>query len=258
MRVPALAALVILGLAGLGCSSSQPSQPTAAPPCDCGAGAAESPAEAPVRAEATAADDAPLAISPGGTTPLPRPRLESGRPLMEALRDRRSTRSFADKALPAQILSDLLWAAAGVNRPESGKRTAPSAHDRQEIDLYVATAEGLFLYEPGAHALKTLSTSDLRALTGTQAWVAGAAVNLVYVADRARMHAGADEADVLRTTGADAAFMAQNVYLFCASEGLATVVRGSIDRAALGAAMHLRDDQSIVLAQTVGYEAAEP
>ncbi len=184
---------------------------------------------------------------------LPSPQTQTGRPLMQALKERRSTRSFKAEKLPAQVLSNLLWAAFGVNRPESGKRTAPSAMDWQEIDVYVATADGLYLYDAKANRLLPIVGDDLRARTGTQSFVKDAPVNLVYVADLSRTRSSSRDREMY--VAADAGFIAQNVYLFCASEGLGTVVRGSIDREGLGKAMHLRPDQRILLAQTVGYPA---
>lgn len=182
---------------------------------------------------------------------LPKPRMEGGKPLMQALKERKSSRAFSAEKIPVQVLSDLLWAAFGVNRPD-GHRTAPSASNMQEIDIYVALPEGLYLYDAKAHRLEPVIGEDLRAATGTQPFVGQAALNLVYVADYARMGKRSDEAKVFYSA-ADTGFIAQNVYLFCASEGLATVVRASIDREKLAARMKLRPDQRIVLAQSVGY-----
>jgi len=182
---------------------------------------------------------------------LPRPQTDIGRPLMQVLNDRSSTRTFSPEKLPAQVVSNLLWAAFGVNRPDSGKRTAPSARNWQEIDIYVATADGLYVYDAKAHQLNPVLRDDVRAQTGTQSYVKDAPLNLVYVADLAKTGSGSAERDMY--VAADAGFIAQNVYLFCASEGLATVVRGSIDRIALSKVMRLRPDQRIILAQTVGY-----
>lgn len=185
---------------------------------------------------------------------LPKPNMQGGVPLMQALRARQSSRAFSPRALPRQVLADLLWAAYGVNRPGSGMRTAPSAHNRQEIDVYVALADGLYRYDAAADALTPIVAHDLRALTGKQKFPALAPVNLVYVADLRRVP------DVPRAAAIEAAAVAtgaivQNVYLYCASTRLATVVRGWIDKPALAKAMGLRDDQYIVVAQTVGYPA---
>ena len=169
---------------------------------------------------------------------------------MQVLRDRSSTREFSPQKLPAQVLSNLLWAAFGVNRPD-GKRTAPSAMNWEETDIYVVTAEGLYVYDAKEHQLNPVLRDDVRALTGTQSFVKEAPLNLVYVADLSRT--GRNSADRDLFVAADTGFIAQNVYLFCASEGLVTVVRGSIDRPILSKAMRLRADQRIILAQSVGY-----
>ena len=185
---------------------------------------------------------------------LPAPDMTGGKPLMQALKNRQTTRQFASDKLPIATLSNLLWAAWGINRPDSGKRTAPSASNREEIDIYVTTADGLYVYEAKDHRLQPVLSADLRAQTGTQDFVGTAPLNLVYVADFAKMGSDSTE-DKVFYSACDTGFIAQNVYLFAASEGLATVVRGGIDRAALGKAMHLRPDQHITLAQTVGYSA---
>ena len=183
---------------------------------------------------------------------LPKPQMDGGRPLMQVLRNRSSSREFSPQKLPLQVLSNLLWAASGVNRPESGKRTAPTAANWQEIDIYVATANGLYLYDAKSHLLKPILAEDIRALTGRQPFVKEAALNLIYVADFSRIGRGTNEEKDF-FSAADTGFIAQNVYLFCASEGLATVVRANIDRPTLGKTMKLGPDQRITLSQTVGY-----
>jgi SagB-type dehydrogenase family enzyme len=183
---------------------------------------------------------------------LPKPQTDGGKPLMQALKNRRTSREFSPRALPDQILSNLLWAAAGINRPGSGKRTAPSAMNWQEVDVYVFKADGVYRYDGKAHALQPVLAKDLRALTGKQAFVKDAPVNLVYVADYSKM-GRASRADKKMYSAADTGFISQNVYLFCASEGLATVVRGWVDRPALAKAMKLRPEQKVILAQTVGW-----
>ncbi|WP_028006957.1 SagB/ThcOx family dehydrogenase [Solimonas flava] len=184
-------------------------------------------------------------------TPLPPPRLNDCT-LRDALRLRRSTRSFGPQPLSDQELSDLLWAASGINRADAAGRTAPSARHWQEIDVYAALRGGLYRYEPATHALRRLIEADLRALTGEQDFVGRAPLNLVYVADLSRVDAG-DEQERRFYTAADAGFIAQNVYLCCAAIGLATVVRGLVDRRRLAAAMGLRAEQRVLLAQTVGH-----
>lgn len=183
---------------------------------------------------------------------LPPPEMAGGMPLMQALKARHSTREFGSKPLPPRALSNLLWAASGVNRPDSGQRTAPSAHDWREMDVVVTTAEGAFRYDPPTHTLTRVAAGDIRHLTGVQDYVATAPLNLVVVADLNRMiEAGAEDAAFY--SAADAGFIAQNVYLYCASAGLAVVVRGLVDRDVLAAALGLGSHQRIILAQSVGY-----
>jgi len=186
------------------------------------------------------------------TLQLPAPQMEGGKPLMQALKERASARAFSPDKLPPQVLSNLLWAAVGVNRPETGGRTAPSANNSQDTDVYLAMADGLFLYEAKRHVLKQILGDDIRGLTGRQAFAKDAPVNLIYVSDLSRM-TRASAGDRASYAAAHTGFISQNVYLYCASEGLATVVRALIDRPALAKAMMLGPDQKIILAQTVGY-----
>ena len=181
---------------------------------------------------------------------LPPPQTSGGRPLMQVLKERQTGREFRSEKLPMQVLSNLLWAAFGINRPD-GRRTAPSAMNWQEIDIYVAVADGLFLYNPKANRLEPVLAKDVRTGTGTQAFVATVPLNLVYVADRNKIGHSGTEAEFF--TAADVGFISENVYLFCASEGLATVVRGSVDRPTLAKIMKLAPNQKILLAQSVGY-----
>ncbi len=183
---------------------------------------------------------------------LPSPRMEGGMPLLQALKERHSSRAFSTKPLPEQLLSDLLWAACGINRPDSGKRTTPTARNWQEIEVYAVMEDGVYLYDAGAHLLRAVSPKDLREQTGTQPFVATAPLNLVYVADLAKMEGAPAESQALYSA-TDTGFISQNVYLFCASEGLATVVRGLLDRDTLAKALNLPDHKKIILAQTVGY-----
>ncbi len=183
---------------------------------------------------------------------LPAPQTEGGKPLMQALKERRSLREFSGKELPLQVLSDMLWAACGVNRPDKGGRTAPTAKNTQEIDVYVVKAEGAYLYDAGTNMLMPVLAGDIRAVTGSQFFVKDAPVNLVFVADTSRM-GGMDAAAMDFYSATDTGYISQNVYLFCASEGLATVVRGWVDKPALEKAMKLGRGQKVILAQTVGY-----
>jgi len=182
---------------------------------------------------------------------LPNPRKEAGKPLMQALQLRRSIRAFSPRPLPPELLSDLLWAAYGVNRP-NGDRTAPYWRHIMVIDVYAAMADGVWLYDPKQHALRPHLQTDIRAQTGLQDFVATAPLNLVYVAHGEKMKDISPEERRLYAS-VDAAFAGQNVYLYCASEGLATVFRGAVDYEKLKQAMRLEDGQFVTFAQTVGY-----
>jgi nitroreductase len=187
---------------------------------------------------------------------LPKPRVEGGKPLMQVLKERKSSRSFSGEKIPIQVLSDLLWAAWGVNRPDAGKRTAPSARNQQEIDIYVATSGGMHLYDAKANILNPVLAEDIREMASRQPLPLDIApVVLLYVADFSRMGQMTNEQKVFYSA-VDAGFISQNVYLYCASEGLATVVRANLDRPALAKVMKLRTEQNIILAQSVGYPKA--
>ncbi len=183
---------------------------------------------------------------------LLKPESDGGRPLMQVLRDRKSSREFSSRELPLQVLSSMLWAAFGINRPDTGKRTAPSAANNQEIDIYVATPHGLYIYDAKAHLLNPVLAEDIRKQTGKQSFVKDAPVNLIYVADFSKVQNIRPD-EKLFYSAADTGFISQNVYLYCASEGLATVVRGGIDRPALEQVMKLKPEQKVILAQSVGY-----
>jgi hypothetical protein len=205
----------------------------------------------PVLAQEKAAAPAPLPAP----IALPAPQTEGGRPLMETIKLRATSRAFAPDPLPAQTLANLLWAGWGISRPADGKRTAPSARNWQEIDVYVLLPGGAYLYAPAKNLLEPVAGGDLRALGGAQDFVKSAPVTLVLVADAARMK-GSDAAHGEAYAYADAAFVSENLYLFCASEGLATGVRAMLDRSALAKALALRPEQTIVFGQSVGRPVA--
>lgn len=185
---------------------------------------------------------------------LPPPDRTGGVPLMQALARRHSEREFASAPIALQQLSDLLWAADGINRPDIHEHTAPSAMNAQEIDVYVARSEGLYCYDAEQHALELVAASDVRRVTGLQEFVDAAPLDLVYVADHQRMKLiPTERRDVYAAACAGA--ISQNVYLYCASAGLSTVVRGLFDAPALGTALGLGSRQHIVLTQTVGHPA---
>ena len=201
---------------------------------------------------AMAAELSPIKLLP--------PDMKGGKSLMQSLQERKTSRSFSAKKLPIQALSNLLWSACGINRPDSGKRTAPSASNKQEIDVYVAMEEGLYLYNAKAHVLEPVLKNDLRKnttaiLQPSRNSVADAPLQLIYVADYSRMAFYTNDEDKKFYSAADTGFIAQNVYLYCASAGLATVVRGMVGKDDLAKDMNLRVDQKITLVQAVGYPA---
>ena len=183
---------------------------------------------------------------------LPAPQTDGGMPLMKALKSRHTTREFSEIKLSDQLLSNLLWAAWGINRPDTKKRTAPSAMNSQEIEIYVSTPSGVFLYDAEKNSLIQISADDVRDKTGIQDFVKTAPVNLVFVADYKKMSSPKDE-DKEKYAFADAAFISENVYLFCASEGLVTGVRAYIDKDACSAALKLKPQEHVILGQAVGY-----
>jgi SagB-type dehydrogenase family enzyme len=185
---------------------------------------------------------------------LPSPELNKGKPLMEVLNSRKSTREFADTKLFLQELANLLWAANGINRND-GKRTAPSAMNCQDIDLYVVLEEGIYLYEPGNHELVPVVAGDFRKSAGMQNFVATAPLNVILVSDQAKIKSRGDDKEKMTWSDLDAGFVSENIYLYCASEGLVTVTRASIDKEALAKIMKLRSEQKIILGQTIGYPA---
>jgi len=186
---------------------------------------------------------------------LPAPGRCGGRPIMEAFSLRRTTREFASTELPDVLLGDLLWAANGVNREDGNGRTAPSALGVHEIDVYAVLSRGLYKYEPAGHTLELAVAQDLRGLTGYQDFAGEAPLDLVYVVDMSRMR---DVPAQQRETfcAACAGAIAQNVYLFCASAGLAVAARGWFNRSVLAEHMRLGRNCMPVLAQTVGYPSS--
>ena len=207
------------------------------------------------------------AISPTGNDvgmtviALPPPQKTIGKPLMQVLNERKTTRKFSDQDLPIQELSNLLWAGFGINRPEKGYRTAPSAVNWQVIDIYVALKSGVYIYNAKNHALLPVLAGDVRnqavhPLQPLRGSVLKAPVILLYIADgkkRSILEKAMSLEERAMYENCDAGFISENVYLYCASQGLATVVRGMVDRPLLAAKMNLRPEQRILLSQTVGY-----
>jgi len=196
----------------------------------------------------TAVPPATLATQPRALVP---PRKEAGRPLMSVLQDRRSTREYSARGLSSQHLSEVLWAAYGITRA-SGERTAPYWRHIMVLDVYAVMADGAWLYDAANHALLPHLAEDLRGLTGLQDFAACAPLELVYVVHGERMgDIGAEERRLYGCV--DAAFAGENVYLYCASEGLASVFRGAVDTKKLGDALKLPAGQFVAFAQTVGH-----
>lgn len=182
---------------------------------------------------------------------LPAPKKDGGMPLMDALSRRRSTREFAATEIPSDMLSDLLWAAFGVSSSD-GHRTAPTALNAQEIDVYLALPEGAYRYDAMRHGLQLIAGSDIRRVTGYQDFVDEAPLDLVFVADYRRMTmVPVSQRESYASVAAGA--IAQNVYLYAASVGLATVLRGWIDREAIATALGLSHDEHVLLSQTIGF-----
>ncbi|MDO8306052.1 SagB/ThcOx family dehydrogenase [Herminiimonas sp.] len=205
----------------------------------------------------------PIANTPVSTLPLVAPPTMSAQVassdlealLLQTLYRRKTSRDFSDRAVSLETLSRLLWAACGCNRLDDGHRTNPSAMNWQEIDIYVALAQGLYLFDPHAFVLRLVQEHDIRAATGWQDFVPKVPINLIYVANLAKI----DEAPIKDQkfyAALDTGFISQNVYLFCAAAGLATVARGWVDRPALAKVMNLGQEQRVILAQSVGYPMA--
>lgn len=187
---------------------------------------------------------------------LPAPQSSTSMTLMEALAARHSGRSFSDKAIPDQVLSQVLWAACGVNRPESGKITAPSAINAQDILVYVLRADGAYRYEPKAHALTKVSSEDLRtAVAGRQTFAATAPVSLLLVSDHSKF--GDHQNGAQRMGVIDAGYVSENIALACAALGLENVPRMTMDSDALRKALNLNDTYDLVLNQQIGYPVHE-
>ncbi|MDR2425619.1 MAG: SagB/ThcOx family dehydrogenase [Endomicrobium sp.] len=176
-----------------------------------------------------------------------------GKTVLQAMKDRHSSREFADRPLDMQALSQLLWAAGGINREDSGGRTAPTAMNCQEIEVYAFLKDGVYLYAPKENKLILVIEGDKRAVAGVQSFVAEAAVNLVYVSDMEKMK-GEDEEHKMMMIAVDTGHVSENVYLYCASVDLACVVRAYVDAGAISKLLNLKDSQKVILSQSVGYK----
>jgi SagB-type dehydrogenase family enzyme len=188
---------------------------------------------------------------------LTAPDFSGSKPLMQVLKERKSTKAYDTRPLPRKTLSHLLWAAFGINRPDSGKRTVATAVNCQDIDVYVVMAQGVYVYQAQGHTLIPVLAQDVRSLAATQGYAQKAPVNLVYISDYGKMddRFGAKKSIY---SAFHAGSISQNVYLYCASAGLGAVVRDGVNREALSKTLKLRDKQTIVMVQTVGYPLPTP
>jgi SagB-type dehydrogenase family enzyme len=191
-------------------------------------------------------------VMPEPISNLPKPEIKGGKPLMVALLNRRTTRDFSEKDLTMQQISNLLWAANGINRPKTGGHTAPTSQNKQELDIYVAMKSGVYFFDADNHSLKKLFNDDIRSFIGEQDFHKIAPIELIVVADYSKT-------DTLnegqrRTASIDAGYISQNIYLFCASENLATVAVGWIKYEILAEKLRLRNNQEIIIAHPVGFK----
>jgi SagB-type dehydrogenase family enzyme len=187
------------------------------------------------------------------TINLPSPILEKSKSLMQALQERKSGREYADKLLTSQDLSNILWCANGINRPQTGNRTSPSARNKQDINVYVILKEGAYLYEPKTNQLFLIVAGDFRKNAGTQTYVATAPVNLIYVSDTAKFDFTKEKEQIIIAAAIAAGHCSQNVYLYAASAGLSVVTRTSIDMKKMAEILKLRTQQLVIMGQTIGY-----
>ena len=187
---------------------------------------------------------------------LTKPTLSGGKTLMETIKDRKSCKQFTDRSIDPETLSTLLWAAFGINRPDSGKRTAPSARNIQEVDVYAILPDGAFIYDPVKHMLDQISSDDLRAISANQEEYQHTPLHLAYVADYSRQDIPVEKRERYeRFSNAHAGFIGQNVYLYCASVGLGSCFAANFNDGGLKKALDLGADQIALYTQIIGYPA---
>ncbi|MDR3038673.1 MAG: SagB/ThcOx family dehydrogenase [Candidatus Adiutrix sp.] len=204
---------------------------------------------------------APAAAAELATVKLPPPDFNApGKTVIQALRDRKSDRVFAETPLSPKQLSEVLWAAGGINRPEIPEggpgRTAPTSHNLQPLDIFAVTKEGVYKYDPKGHELQPVTAGDHRASAGVQAYVASAPLNIIYVANLNKLR-GEDDPEKQSAANIDLGHMSENVYLYCASAGLNVIARTSIEPALLSTLLKLDENFLPLMGQTVGYPAAK-
>lgn len=184
---------------------------------------------------------------------LLKPALENDKLFMQVITERKSSRDFSDRELSLQDLSNCIWCANGINRLEDGKRTSPSAMNKQDIDVYAVLKQGIFLYDAVKHELIPVVSGDYRKNTGMQDWVSIAPLNIIYVSDLSKFSFTKEREAQVMTAAIDAGHCSQNVYLYGAAANLAVVVRTSIDKTKMAEILKLRPEQLIIAAQTVGF-----
>jgi len=190
--------------------------------------------------------NSPMELTTFDTIKLMAPDTLGGKPLMQAISRRKSDRQFESRNLSLKHLSEILWVANGINRA-NGKRTVPSSMGRYPLQTYAVLANGIYFYNPAKHQLEPVVKGDFRTLAGKQAFVDTAPLNIVFIAK------GKSAADNFSAALEDSGYCAQNVYLYCASEGLKCVVRAGAKEAELLKTLGLGDNYKFIIAQTVGY-----
>jgi hypothetical protein len=173
--------------------------------------------------------------------------------LQKALSLRKSNRSFSAKPISIDILSELLWAAFGINRKDSDGRTAPSAYNAKDITIFVLLPSGVYFFDASSFTLNPVFNKDIRSITGSNSIPP---LELMYISDQSKWKNISKEEKNL-FSAADAGFIGQNVYLYCASKGLATVIRGSINRNKLSSVLKLTSSQKVILVQSIGFPQTE-
>lgn len=186
---------------------------------------------------------------------LPKPSMDNKVTLMQALQNRHSTREYADKQIPDDVLSTVLWAACGINRPGEGKITAPSAINVQDIQVYVVRQDGAYLYQPKSNSLEKVSSKDLRAaVAGRQSFAASAPVSLVLVSNHNKFPQQMPREAKTRMGVVDAGYISENICLACSALELNTVPRMTMDTEALKKDLGLDDNYDLVLNSQIGYQ----